>query len=39
VVASVMALLADLDSPHAGLISIQQNSMERLAHDATDPPR
>jgi hypothetical protein len=37
VVASVMALLADLDSPHAGLISIRQNSLERLARDVTDP--
>jgi len=39
VVAVVMALLADLDSPHAGLISIRENSMERLAGDAADPPR
>ena len=36
VVAAVMALLADLDSPHTGVIGIQQNSMDRLAHDATD---
>jgi hypothetical protein len=39
VVAVVMALLADLDSPHAGLITIKQNSMERLANDAADPPQ
>jgi hypothetical protein len=35
VVAAVMALLADLDSPHTGVIGIEQNSMERLAHDAS----
>jgi hypothetical protein len=35
VVAVVMALLADLDSPHAGSISIEQNSMERLTNDVT----
>jgi len=39
VVAVVMALLADLDSPHGGLITIKQNSMQRLANDAGDPPR
>jgi Protein of unknown function (DUF4239) len=36
VVAVVMALVADLDSPHTGLISVKQNSMERLVHDVTD---
>jgi hypothetical protein len=36
VVAVVMALVADLDSPHTGLIGIEQNSMERLVHDVTD---
>jgi hypothetical protein len=36
VVAVVMALLADLDSPHSGAISIQQNSMERLAQETAD---
>jgi hypothetical protein len=36
VVAVVMALVADLDSPHTGLIGIEQNSMERLAQDVTD---
>jgi len=36
VVAVVMALVADLDSPHTSLIGIQQNSMERLVHDVTD---
>jgi hypothetical protein len=39
VVAVVMALLADLDSPHGGLITIRENSMQRLANDASDPPR
>jgi hypothetical protein len=33
VVAVVMALLADLDSPHTGGIGISQNSMERLSHE------
>ena len=37
VIAVVMALLADLDSPRTGLIHIEQNSMERLVHDVTDP--
>src|SRR5271169_1423553 len=36
VVAVVMALVADLDSPHTGLIGIEQNSMDRLLHDVTD---
>jgi len=36
VIAVVMALLADLDSPRTGLIHIEQNSMERLVHDVTD---
>lgn len=36
VVAVVMALLADLDNPHGGLIRIQQKSLERLSND--DPP-
>ena len=36
VIAVVMALLADLDSPRTGLIHIKQNSMERLVHDVTD---
>ncbi len=36
VVAVVMALIADLDSPHTGLIGIEQNSMERLVHDVSD---
>jgi hypothetical protein len=36
VVAIVMALVADLDSPHTGLIGVQQNSMERLVHDVAD---
>jgi len=36
VVAVVMALVADLDSPHTGLIGVQQNSMQRLIHDVTD---
>jgi hypothetical protein len=36
VIAVVMALLADLDSPRTGLIRIGQNSMERLVHDMTD---
>ncbi len=35
VVAVVMALLVDLDSPHTGSIGIEQNSMERLANDLT----
>lgn len=36
VVAVVMALVADLDSPHTGLIGVRQNSMERLVHDVID---
>lgn len=36
VIAIVMALLADLDSPRTGPIRIEQNSMERLVHDVTD---
>jgi hypothetical protein len=36
VVAIVMALVADLDSPHTGMIGIRQNSMERLIHDITN---
>jgi hypothetical protein len=39
VVAALMALLASLDSPHTGAIGIEQNSMERLAHDVTDEKR
>jgi Protein of unknown function (DUF4239) len=39
VIAVVMALLADLDSPRTGLIRIGQNSMERLVHDMTDTKR
>ena len=39
VIAGVMALLADLNSPHTGVIGIGQNSMERLARDATDAKR
>jgi hypothetical protein len=37
VIAVLMGLLADLDSPRTGLIRIEQNSMDRLAHDVTDP--
>ncbi len=33
VVAVVMALVADLDSPHTGLIRVQQHSMDRLVDD------
>jgi hypothetical protein len=33
VIAVVMALIADLDSPHTGLIHVEQNSMERLVKD------
>jgi hypothetical protein len=33
VVAVVMALIADLDSPHTGLIHVEQNAMERLDKD------
>jgi Protein of unknown function (DUF4239) len=36
VVAVVMALLAELDSPHTGEIGIDQGSMARLVHDITD---
>jgi hypothetical protein len=36
VVAVVMALVADLDSPHTGLIGIRQNSMERLVQEVKD---
>jgi hypothetical protein len=35
-VVAVVALIADLDSPHTGLIGVEQNSMERLIHDVTD---
>jgi hypothetical protein len=37
VVAVVMALLVDLDSPNTGLIRVKQSSLERLAHDASGP--
>jgi hypothetical protein len=33
VVAVVMALIADLDSPHTGLIQVEQNAIERLVKD------
>jgi hypothetical protein len=33
VVAVVMALIADLDSPHSGLIHVEQNAMQRLVKD------
>jgi hypothetical protein len=33
VIALVMALIADLDDPHTGLIHIHQNSMNRLVHE------
>jgi hypothetical protein len=36
VVAMVMALVVNLDSPHTGLIGLNQNSMERLVHDVAD---
>ncbi len=36
VIAVVMALVADLDTPHSGLITIRQNSMDRLVHDMSD---
>jgi len=35
VIAIVMALIADLDSPYGGLIRIEQNSLERLVKDAS----
>jgi uncharacterized membrane protein len=35
VVAVVMGLIADLDSPHTGFIHVEQNSMERLVNDVT----
>jgi hypothetical protein len=35
VVALVMALVADLDSPRTGLIHIEQTSMQRLVNDVT----
>src|SRR5271157_2125202 len=35
VVAVVMALIADLDSPHTGLIRIEQHSMDRRVDDVT----
>jgi hypothetical protein len=34
VIAVVMALIADLDSPYTGLIHVEQNAMERLVKDA-----
>jgi len=33
VIAVVMALIADLDSPHTGMIHVEQNGMERLVKD------
>jgi len=33
VVAVVMGLIADLDTPHKGFIQVEQNSMERLVSD------
>jgi hypothetical protein len=33
VIAVVMALIADLDSPHTGLIHVEQNSLQRLVKD------
>ena len=36
VVAVVMALLVDLDSPHTGGIGVEQNSMERVSRDVAD---
>ena len=36
VIAIVVALVAELDCPHTGLIGIRQNSMERLINDVTD---
>lgn len=38
VVALVMAVVIDIDSPRTGLIRIEQNSMERLANDAARGP-
>jgi hypothetical protein len=35
VVAVVMGLIADLDSPHTGFIHVEQNSMERVVNDLT----
>jgi hypothetical protein len=35
VIAVVMALIADLDSPYTGLIHVEQNALERLVKDAT----
>ena len=34
VIAVVMALIADLDSPYTGLIHVEQNAMNRLVKDA-----
>ena len=36
VVAVVLALVAELGSPHDGLITVEQNSMDRLLHETTD---
>ena len=35
VIAVVIALIADLDDPHSGVIRVEQNSMNRLANDST----
>jgi hypothetical protein len=35
VIAVVMALIADLDSPHTGLIHVEQNSMDRLVKEVS----
>ena len=34
-IAILMALIADLDTPYSGLIRVEQNSMERLVKDAS----
>ena len=36
VIAVVIALIADLDDPHSGLIRVQQSSMNRLANELTE---
>jgi hypothetical protein len=39
VIAVVMALIADLDTPQTGLIRVEQKSMDRLVNDVTGAKR
>jgi hypothetical protein len=37
-IASVIALMADLDTPSSGLIRVDQRAMQRLKADISGPP-